>query len=896
MKSLTGAEIRESYLAWFEAREHTRYPSDSLIPSNDPTLLFTGAGMNQFKDMFLGKGNLPYTRMTTAQKCLRVPDLENVGRTAGHHTFFEMLGNFSFGDYFKAECLPWVFGWFTEGLGLPRDRLVVTIYLDDEEAYKVWTDVVGLAPERIYRFGEKENFWPAEAPSKGPNGPCGPCSEIYFDLEPEQALPSGEGLEELPKCFIEIGNCVFTQFDRQEDGSLPPLPQKNIDVGLGLERITSVLQGKQSNFDTDIFAPYIELVAERSGKRYGEDPSADISMRRIADHARAVTFCISDGALPSNEGRGYVVRKILRRACRDAYELGVEDAILADVCGLVCERMRDAYPQLDDSRKQVVALVGQEEKAFRGIYARGIERFEQWFEALGSRDGWPEREVDELGAMPVPPGSGAVAFELHDTFGFPVDITRALLLDRDLALDEDGFDTEMEAQRERARQGSALSGDVFADNAITRLKERKVPTTEFLGYTELSADSEILALVRDESDVESLQAGEIGELVVARTPSYAESGGQVGDVGEIRGPHGRAKLSDCKRQDGYFFHKVEVLEGRLTLGEGVTIDVDRAARSATERNHTATHILHAALKAIVGEHVGQAGSLVAPGRLRFDFTHGEKLDDETLRKLEDAVSEQIMAAYPLEPQEMAIDEARASGFVAMFGEKYGDTVRTLAIGDYSRELCGGTHVANSGEIGAFRILQETSVAAGVRRIEAVTGYDALHAAQADRGRVDALSQSLKVPASELADRVGKLRQDLRRAEKELAELKRSMAKDASADLEGETRAHGSRQILAASLEGADNAQLLDALDRLRRKHDSFAGVLFGPHDKGVAIVAAVSKDLAGKTLHAGNVLREVAGILGGGGGGRPEMAQGKGKDASKVEAAIERAWELLAAD
>ncbi|HMQ21876.1 MAG TPA: alanine--tRNA ligase, partial [Planctomycetota bacterium] len=680
------------------------------------------------------------------------------------------------------------------------------------------------------------NFWPAQAPSKGPNGPCGPCSEIYFDLE-GGPLPAHDGLSELPRRFVEIGNCVFTQFDRQSDGSLPALPQRNIDVGLGLERITAVLQGKRSNFETDLFTPYVDFVAARAGKPYGATPHDDIHLRRIADHARAVTFCISDGALPANEGRGYVVRKILRRACRDGYELGLSEPFLAEVCGIVCDTMRGAYPALEDSRKQVQALVLQEERAFRAIYTRGIDRFEQWFATLEAPSAYPKVEVEERGALALPPNSGAVAFELHDTFGFPVDITRALLLDRDFALDEAGFEAAMEQQRDRARKGSALSGDVFADNALTRLKARKVVGTRFIGYDQLEGRASIVGIVSTqqglESDVNEVHAAVATpsvsdspmeavslEVIVDVTPFYAESGGQVGDRGTIEGPQGSGRVVDCKKREDYWFHVVEVTAGRLSVGDPVTLRVDSEARRATERNHTATHLLHAALKRVVGEHVGQAGSLVAPERLRFDFTHGERLGPAVLRRLEDEVTAQVLAAFELAPCEMRLDEARRSGFVAMFGEKYGDVVRTLAIGDYSRELCGGTHVANTGNIGAFRIVSEASVAAGVRRIEAITGFDALHAAQDERDVLDRVARDLKAKPEEVPARIDALRQELRRLEKEVEEARREKGKDATAALEAAVEVHGPHASLVAKLEGADHNALLDSLDRLRRKQDS----------------------------------------------------------------------------
>ncbi|PIE22478.1 MAG: alanine--tRNA ligase [Planctomycetota bacterium] len=916
MKKLSGAEVRETYLKWFEERGHQRLPSDSLVPSNDPTLLFTGAGMNQFKDMFLGKGSLPYTRVTTSQKCMRVPDLENVGLTAGHHTFFEMLGNFSFGDYFKSDCIPWVFGFYTEALGLPREQLVVTVYSDDDEAYGIWQEATGLPAERIYRFGEKENFWPASAPSKGPNGPCGPCSEVYFDWNPDEPLPSPEGLEELPTPrFVEIGNCVFTQFDRQEDGSLPPLPQRNIDVGLGLERTTAVLQGVRSNFDTDIFQGYLQFIAERAGKRYGENARDDVHMRRIADHARAVSFCIADGVLPSNEGRGYVLRKILRRACRSGYELGLEQPFLHELTGLVGQQMGEAYGELLEHRKQIAALTLQEEKGFRQIYTAGVARFEAWFEQAtkqseqGQSD-WPRVEVEERGSLPMIPGSGTAVFELHDTFGFPADISRSLLYDRGFAIDEEGFEGAMEAQRRRARDHSQLSGEVFAGGFVSELKAAKLPVTEFLGYESCQSQARVLALAEGEQRQARLSAGASGQervLVVDRSPFYAESGGQVGDTGTWRSNAAssrpaKGRILGCSKQDEYWLHQLLIEEGELAEGEELSLCVDLERRRAIERNHTATHLLHQALKDVLGEHVAQAGSLVAPDRLRFDFTHGERLSPEQLREVERIVSREIMAATQLSPLQMSLSEAKGAGFTALFGEKYGAEVRTLAIGEYSKELCGGTHVANTGQIGPFRIVTETSVAAGVRRIEALTGVEALEHRQKESATLDSLAELLKSPREEIESRAQGLQQEIKKLRKELQQAARSGAKDLLGELEAKLGKglgdYAEGRFLAAAVEGAGQKQLLDLLDRLRKKYPSFAGLLIGIEEggkKGLPVVAAVTKDLHGSGLAAGKLVQAATKLLGGGGGGRAELAQGKGKDRAQVEAAVQSARESLVA-
>jgi len=909
MEALSANQVRELYLSWFEERGHHRYPSDSLVPSNDPTLLFTGAGMNQFKDMFIGKGNLPWTRVTTSQKCMRVPDLEKVGRTPRHHTFFEMLGNFSFGDYFKRECIPWVFGYFTEAVGIPREHLVVSVYEDDDEAFEIWRETADVPPERIYRFGEKENFWPAEAPTKGPNGPCGPCSEIFYDFRPDEPLPLDDGLESLPDDrFTEIGNCVFTQFNRLDGGKLEPLPQKNIDVGLGLERIVAVVQATETNFGTDLFRPYIDYVCALRSKHgpktvYGQDPEVDTRLRRIADHIRAVTFCIADGVIPSNEGRGYVVRKILRRACRDGYALGLEEPFLHGLSSVVSEVMGEAYPELITAQGQVKSLIRQEEDGFRQIYTQGIQRLQTWVESLTGAETWPKAMVEEAGELPVPPGSGDVAFELHDTFGFPVDITRVLLRDRGFALDEDGFEAQMQAQKDRARASSAISGEVFVEGAVTRLKEQKTPATTFVGYEHDEGRAKVLAIVRGDELVESIGpvsggAGPVSaELIVDRTPFYAESGGQVGDRGELKGASARGRISDCQKREGYSFHLLELTEGQLRVGDEVELVIDAVARRETERHHTATHLLHQALKDVLGSHVSQAGSLVAPDRLRFDFTHSKALTDDQIKRVEDIVNREILKATPVEPRHMALTEARKAGFVAMFGEKYGDEVRTLSVGHFSRELCGGTHVANTGNIGSFRIVTETSVAAGVRRIEALVGFAALAAGRADSETLDGLARSLKTPKSEIENRIAGLHQRIRTLEKDLETARSQGAEDALAQLEAEIRTRetsaGNAAVLAAHVDGLDQKGLLELCDRLRKKHPSFAGILIGSGAGGLPLVATVTANLVGAGFDAGKLLSTVARTLGGGGGGRAEMARGKGSKPEAVPEALAAAWQIL---
>ena len=888
MKPLSAAEIRSRYLAFFERNGHKVMASDSLVPANDPTLLFTGAGMNQFKDMFLGKGTLPWRRITTSQKCLRVPDLDNVGFTPRHHTFFEMLGNFSFGDYFKRECIAWEWAFFTEVCGIPANQMVVTIYSDDDEAFAIWTKDVGLSAERVFRFGEKENFWPAEAPSKGPNGPCGPCSEIYFDARPGEPLPKHAGLESLPgDRFTEIGNCVFTQFDRQSDGSLKPLPQKNIDVGLGLERIAAVLQGAKNNFETELFRPYLDHLGTVSGTAYGKDQQRDIRMRRIADHIRAVTFCIADGALPSNEGRGYVVRKILRRAARDGYELGLQTPFLFAMVDIVGQVMGDQYPEVRENRAQCVAVIRGEEENFLGVYRQGMARLDEFLAKV------PKGGTRHPGGDQVTAGSGEFAFQLHDTYGFPVDITERVMQERGFRLDEVGFEAAMTAQRERARASMATADAVFTASVAVKLRDAGKQPTKFVGYEQLACETPLAAIV-GEGDrlLRRSDAGQKVVLVAATSPFYAQGGGQIGDRGLVRSATGEARILTTTALDGFHLHQAEVVHGHLEADQACTFAVDEPARRATERNHTATHLLHAALKQVLGDHVSQAGSEVGPDRLRFDYTQPEKPSAEQLQRVEELVNAQVLLATDVAAVVRGLDEARAAGFVALFGEKYGERVRTLQVGGFSKELCGGTHVRNSGNIGSFRITSETAVAAGTRRIEAVTGLVALELAQKERAQVAALAAALKVPGAKVVERVGELAEELKRTRRD---LEKALAPDLDAEL-GKLRAavttkDGAHTVVYVR-PGLQTKDAQDLLKRAQQACDPFAGVVLSVVDGEVQVVAAVAPSLVAK-VKAGDLVKVVTGILGGGGGGRPELAQGKGKDAGRLAEAVTAAEAAL---
>lgn len=859
----TAAEIREAFLSFFEDRGHSRMPSDSLIPSNDPTLLFTGAGMNQFKNEFLGQGR-DLQRVTTSQKCLRVPDLENVGATPRHHTFFEMLGNFSFGDYFKEETIPWEWTFFTEVLGWDKDRFVCTVYTDDDESFAIWNEQIGIPKERIYRFGEKENFWPASAPSKGPNGPCGPCSELYYDQEPGQPLPDNEGLEELPGRFLEVGNFVFTQYERHDGGKLVPLPQKNIDVGLGLERVAAVAQGVANNFETDLFAPILRALQEGSGRTYGEDASDDVRMRRIADHARAVFFCIADGAAPGREGRGYVVRKILRRAVRDGIDLGFDQPFLASLLPSIQETMGAAYPQLVEQADTIQALCSGEEQRFREVYRRGVERLEQ--------------QLDELRAQGANLYPGTLAFELHDTFGFPVDITEVIARDHGFDFDQAGFESEMESQRDRARAGTEISGEVFAASLGAQLHQAGAATTEFLGYDHDDAPAKLLAILMDGHLVDAAPAQAEVQLILDRTPFYAEGGGQIGDRGAFQSEDGAtlANIHQTTVEEDFWVHHART-EQALQVGTTGIAAVDVAARRATERHHTATHLLHAALKEVLGQHVNQAGSAVGPDRLRFDYTHPEAPSPEQLRTIEDMVLREILRATPVGASLSSLDEAKERGVTALFGEKYGDEVRIIEVPGFSAELCGGTHVANVGNIGAFRLLSDRALAAGVRRMEAVAGEVAIELARDERALLSELEQELKAPTDRLVERVQSLKAQL----KEAKQAKVVAAPDAQTIRQ---QLQGDEVLGWAHAAELDTEALRGLSDGLRASGDlPQVVVLTGGSADKVPFVILCSR---GGDHHAGKLAKVLGKHIRGGGGGRPDFAQGQGSRGDALEEAM----------
>ncbi|OIQ11721.1 alanine--tRNA ligase [Neomoorella thermoacetica] len=878
---MTGNELRERFLKFFASKGHTIVHSSSLVPANDPTLLFTNAGMVQFKDVYLGLDRRPFTRATTAQKCVRAGgkhnDLDTVGRTARHHTFFEMLGNFSFGDYFKREAITYAWEFLTRVLELPPERLWVTVYQEDDEAYQLWQEIAGIPAERIVRMGEKDNFW-----AMGDTGPCGPCSEIIYDRGPEHACSSTPCALGACDCdrWLEIWNLVFMQYERDSNGNLSPLPRPSIDTGMGLERVASVLQGVDSNFDTDLIAPLIKAVEKITGRTY--DPGeAGFPFRVIADHARSCTFLIADGILPGNEGRSYVLRRILRRAARFGKALGIDEPFLYRLVDTVVAIMGGAYPEVAEQQEHIARVIEQEEIRFHETLNDGLKVL----------NGILERARQE-GREVV---SGLEAFTLYDTYGFPLDLTEEIAGEGGFKVDRDGFEKAMAAQRERAR---AAREDVKAyDFALAFAGALEdISGTAFTGYDQLEDKGTVLALFQEGARVTSLEANATGYVVLDRTPCYPEGGGQVGDRGELKWSGGQARVEDTRRlPDGKIVHQIKVTAGTLVVGQEVEIAVDRERRQATARNHTVTHLLHRALKNILGEHVNQAGSLVTPERLRFDFTHFAPLTGEELRAVEAEVNQKILANLPVTTLETSYQEAKAMGATALFGEKYGERVRVVKIDAYSMELCGGTHLGSTSEAGSFRLVSESGIGAGVRRVEAVTGAAALEMALQDRQELATIAGLLKVPLAQATQRVRHLLEQNKENERELAQLRNELASYTIDKLLDRVQEVAGVPVLPARVQITDPEALREMAERLRSRLGSGVVVLGSQHDGRVNFVAMVSKDLVQRGIHAGNLLREVARIASGGGGGRADMAQAGGKDPGKLDQALAYSLKVVAA-
>ncbi|MSQ77749.1 MAG: alanine--tRNA ligase [Nitrospiraceae bacterium] len=869
--SQTAESLRQGFIRYFQGYEHHAVPSAPLIPQADPTILFTNAGMNQFKRVFLGEEKRPYKRAVTAQKCLRAGgkhnDLENVGYTRRHHTFFEMLGNFSFGDYFKSDAIFYGWDYLTKTVGLPKDRLWVTVFRDDDEAFKLW-EKIGMPVSRIVRCDEKDNFW-----QMADTGPCGPCSEIHYDQGPSvpgDATPNGEGDR-----VIEIWNLVFMQFERDAKGTLNPLPKPSIDTGMGLERLAAVAQGVHSNYDSDLFKPLLAAIGTRAGRRYGEEGVADRSMRVIADHLRAITFMITDGILPSNEGRGYVLRRILRRAARHGRLLGVSESFMGGLTGAVVEQMGKAYPELRQAAATVAEVTQGEEERF-------IATLDQGLPILNDMVAKAKSSSHNVLA-------GEQAFKLYDTYGFPMDLIAEACREQGMAVDEAGFQRALDEQRERARKATAFEVAAAKPGVVELAKTVRAP--KFIGYDQLDAEAVVQAMLKGDRVVREAAEGDEIELVLDVTPFYAEGGGQAGDQGVLTGPEGRIDIKDTTRPaPTVVVHKGRVAVGRIGTGETVRASVNATTRHDAARNHTATHLVHAALRELLGPHVKQYGSLVAPNRLRFDFAHFRPLSSRDTDDIESMVNAQIRKNQAVRTDVMGVQEAVAAGALAFFGDKYGDQVRVVSVDTFSRELCGGTHCRQTGEIGVFRLVSETGVAAGVRRIECVTGSGAFMQIKQLEHEVKELSELLKAAPSELVARTKRLLAQLKDTERELEQVKLKMASGAKD--EATVRTVNGVQVHAQRVDGMEGDELRTLADQIRDRLKSGVVALGGVKDDKVSLLVVVTKDLTA-TLKAGELIKVMAAAVGGTGGGRPEMAQAGGKNPEGLATALEKIFALV---
>lgn len=871
MEYMTTAEIREKYLSFFEEKGCKRMPSSSLIP-DDPSLLLTSAGMVQFKPYFLQQKQLekPYIGTTTVQKCVRTNDIDIIGTTGRHLSFFEMLGNFSFGEYFKEEMCAWAYEFSTEVLKLPAEKLYFTVFENDDETIDIWKKL-GVPEDHISRLGEEDNFWRA-----GPTGPCGPCSELYYDQGPEVGCGSPDCA---PGCdcdrFLEYWNCVFTQYDGQEDGTLAPLPKKNIDTGMGLERIAAIMQGVDNNYDTDVLRDLIAVGESLSGKTYKTDEASDLCLRIMADHSRAVTFMIADGILPSNEGRGYVLRRLLRRAVMKGHSIGIEGAFLNQYVEKIIELMGHVYPEIIDNRALIERVILSEEERFGTTLKQGQAYLD---------DALKELEGSVL--------SGKIAFTLHDTYGFPVEVTKEICVERGFSVDEDEFARCMEEQRERARAANVKDaeaawstyGGVHADLL------REIGATTFVGYTSLSAQASVLALVKDDARVDSLKAGQTGEIILDITPFYAEMGGEVGDTGTISSEAFTAEVIDTKAPEkGLVAHVVTVTSGTVTVGENVAAQVDKLRRARISRNHTCTHLLHAALRSVLGSHINQAGSYVGPDRLRFDFTHFEAMTSEELAQVEKLANEQIMLALPTNIYETSLSSAREAGVTALFGEKYGETVRVVEAGEFSKELCGGCHVSNTSEIGLVKIVSESSVGANTRRIEALTSFDALDYLNGFEVPMKELSSKLRTPVQDVVARVESTLAQVKELTSELKKAKTS-SNDILPESLDEYIVDAGFPVFVYRKDGLDAGGMRNFWDIVRARLDNGGACVLASDNEGTPLLLAAGSDEAVQAgFNAGAVIKAIASNIKGGGGGKPSMAQAGGKDVAGLDAALEAA-------
>ena len=874
MKKYGVNELRQMFLDFFESKGHLVMKSFSLVPQNDKSLLLINAGMAPLKPYFTGAEIPPRTRVATCQKCIRTGDIENVGKTARHGTFFEMLGNFSFGDYFKKEAIAWSWEFLTQVVGLDPDRLYPSVYLEDDEAFDIWNKEVGIPAERIFRFGKEDNFWEHGA------GPCGPCSEIYYDRGEKYGCGK-------PGCtvgcdcdrYMEVWNNVFTQFENDGEGNYTTLKQKNIDTGMGLERLAVVVQDVDSIFDVDTVCALRNRVCEIAGKTYGADHEADVSIRLITDHIRSATFLISDGVMPTNEGRGYVLRRLIRRAARHGRLLGIQGKFLSDLALAVIEGSRDGYPELEEKKDFIVNVLNNEEGQFNKTIDQGLKILSDM-----------EEEMKASGQSVL---NGQDAFKLYDTYGFPMDLTREILEEKGYSIDEEGFKKEMEVQRTRARKSREVTNYMGADATVYDQIDVSV-TTEFTGYDRLEDTSKVTVLTTEDELVDALMEGQRGTIFVEKTPFYATMGGQEGDTGMIRTENGLFRVEDTIHLRGGKYGHVGVMEsGMISVNDQVTLQVDPAGRADTCKNHSATHLLQKALKTVLGSHVEQKGSLVTPTRLRFDFAHFQPMTAEEIQKVEALVNQEIQAALPVVTQVMGIEEAKKSGAMALFGEKYSEEVRVVSMGEFSKELCGGTHVANTSQITLFKIVSESGVAAGVRRIEALTGNNVIQYYRQMEENLHQLAKTLKTTPAELSDRAEHLLKEVKELQSENESLKSKLAQESLGDVTDQVTEVKGVKVLAAAVDGVDMNGLRDLGDQLKEKLGEGVVVLASSMGGKVSLLAMATPGAMEKGAHAGNLIKAAAAIVGGGGGGRPNMAQAGGKNPEKIGEAIAKIPELV---
>ncbi|MBS4540044.1 alanine--tRNA ligase [Clostridium sp. D2Q-11] len=866
-------KIREEYLNFFKEKNHLVRESFSLVPKNDKSLLLINAGMAPLKPYFIGTLEPPNKRMSTCQKCVRTGDIENVGKTDRHGTFFEMLGNFSFGDYFKTEAIDWAWEFMTEVLKISKDKLWVSVYLDDDDAYKIWNEKIGVSKDRIVRLGKEDNFWEMEV------GPCGPCSEIYIDRG-EKYSCGDEDCKPGCECdrYVEVWNLVFSQYDKDEKGNYNPLPNPNIDTGMGLERITAVLNDANNIFEIEPIITIINEVEKTANVKYGEDKKTDVSIRVITDHIRAMTFLVCDGVIPSNEGRGYVLRRVIRRASRHGKLLGIKGNFLNRLVDSVIDNWKEFYNELDDMKGQIKKIIKIEEEKFEETIDQGIEILKSYINEMKSNN---ETTL-----------KGEKAFKLYDTYGFPLDLTKEILEDEDLKVDEEQFNKEMESQRNRARSARSSDG-IEAWDANKSLDLDVGIKTEFEGYDKLSSQSKVLAIIKESQSIEKLSENEEGYIILDNTPFYGESGGQIGDKGTIENKYFTGSVYDTKRNNDRFLHLVKVNSGEIRVGDQVNALVDKSIRSDIARNHSATHLLHKALKEVIGEHVNQAGSLVTEDRLRFDFTHFEALTKEQVNEIEKVVNKQIFDSLQVEVLETSIDEAKQMGATALFDEKYGEKVRLVKIGDYSMELCGGTHINNVSQIGMFKIIGESGIASGVRRIEAVTGRKLYNMINEMENEINSIATILKTNKDNFIEKAKSTINEVKTLEKEIDMLKSKLANSKIDDLLKEVYKVDGINIITKKIDGMDIDGLRQLGDKLKDKTDNIVVVLGTEKDNKVNFIATATQDAVKEGIHCGNIIREVAKTTGGGGGGRPNMAQAGGKDPAKIQEALNKVKELV---